>query len=424
MAAGGSQNSVALSRIIFSSEWDDNVMKSLFRLTSITAGSIALLASSTMSAGAGVVDAVRVPSDVSSHATQQANTCSPYAKMMSMSLEQRVGQLFMVGAPAATGSQTVLNQISTYHLGNVFLSGRSTASRTATARITSAMQARVNASSTANLPLMVATDQEGGYVQVLQGPGFSKIPTALTQGTWSDAGLQHGGTLWGSYLAQAGVNLNLAPVAGTIPNAQRASTNKPLGIYQREYGYSSYVTADKSADIVRGMAAAGVGTVTKHFPGLGLADGNTDTDSNVHDRLTTSDHPYLNPFTADVKAGATAVMMSSAIYDKIDPSTVGVFSKTMIGLVRKTGFSGPIMTDDVGNAAQLSRWTPNARAINALVAGVDLILTVNSAQLPGMYNDVLRVAKGSTYWLNRVNSAAWYVLVGKARMGLLPGCGS
>ena len=104
---------------------------------------------------------------------------------------------------------------------------------------------------------------------MLQGPGFTRMPTALTQGTWSDAGLQHAGTTWGSQLLRVGVNLNLAPVADTVPNAQWARQNPPIGVFQREYGYSSYVTAAKSVDVVRGMSAAGVGTTSKHFPGLG-----------------------------------------------------------------------------------------------------------------------------------------------------------
>ena len=44
-------------------------------------------------------------------------------------------------------------------------------------------------------------------------------------------------------------------------------------------------------------------------------------------------------------------MMSSAIYDKIDPTTLAVFSPKVVNLVRSAGFHGPILTDDIGNAA-------------------------------------------------------------------------
>lgn len=388
------------------------------RTAVIGASAVALLATSAVSARAGTATTV----SGSMAATAKTGVCSPYAVMLSMTNEQRVGQLFMVGTPATKADPTVLDQITRYHVGNIFLSGRSTGGTAAPSAVTAAARARVSAASTANTPLFVATDQEGGYVQVLQGTGFSRMPTALTQGTWSDAGLQQAGTTWGSQLLRVGVNLNLAPVAGTVPSAARAKLNPPIGVFQREYGYTSYITAAKSADIVRGMAAAGVGTTSKHFPGLGLVNANTDTSYGVHDRITTSVSPYLNPFRADIKAGVTAVMMSSAIYDQIDPTTLAVFSPKIVNLVRSSGFRGPIMTDDMGNAVQPGQWTVPHRAINSLEAGVDMILTVNPSVVPTMYNTILHLVQTSSYWQARVNSAAWWVLMGKADRHLLPNC--
>lgn len=402
--------------------WDTHTMRAL-RTVVVGASAVALLASSVAGASASSGLARTVPASDSAAAKQATGACSPYAVMKSMTLQQRVGQIFMVGTPATKADPTVLDQITRYHVGNIFLSGRSTGGTAAPSAVTAAARARVNASSTANTPLFVATDQEGGYVQVLQGSGFSRMPTALAQGAWSDVGLQQAGTTWGSQLRRVGVNLNLAPVADTVPNARWAAQNPPIGVFQREYGYSSSITAAKSVDIVRGMSAAGVGTTSKHFPGLGLVNGNTDTSYGVHDRITTSVSPYLNPFRADMTAGVTAVMMSSAIYDKIDPTTLAVFSPKVVNLVRSTGFSGPIMTDDMGNAVQPGRWTVAHRAVNSLQAGVDMILTVNPSVVPTMYNEVLSLAQTSSYWQSRVNSAAWWVLMGKAQRGLLPSCG-
>ena len=389
----------------------------------IGVSAVALLATSAAGASARAGGAPTATASSAAATSQSTGVCSPYAVMLSMTTEQRVGQIFMVGTSATKADPTLLDQITRYHVGNIFLSGRSTGGTAAPSAVTAAARARVNSASTANTPLFVATDQEGGYVQVLQGTGFSRMPTALTQGTWSDAGLQQAGTTWGSQLRRVGVNLNLAPVADTVPNAQRAQQNPPIGVFQREYGYTSYITADKSVDIVRGMSAAGVGTTSKHFPGLGLVNANTDTSYGVHDRITTSVSPYLNPFFADMKAGVTAVMMSSAIYDKIDPSTLAVFSPKVVNLVRSTGFRGPIMTDDMGNAVQPGRWTVAHRAVNSLSAGVDMILTVTPSVVPTMYNEILHLAQTSSTWQARVNSAAWWVLMGKAQRGLLPNCG-
>ncbi|MBO1754124.1 glycoside hydrolase family 3 protein [Allobranchiibius sp. CTAmp26] len=356
-------------------------------------------------------------------ATQAATVCSPYALMKSMTLQQRVGQLFMVGTPATGASSQVLDQITDYHVGNVFLSGRSTSGTATPARTTAALRSRVTAASTAKTPLFIATDQEGGAVQVLQGSGFSRIPAALTQGSWSPSTLQSSATTWARQLAGVGVNLNLAPVADTVPSAAAARNNPPIGVYQREYGYTSYKTTDGSTAFLRGMTAGNVGSTTKHFPGLGLVTANTDTSYGVHDRITTASSPYLNPFKADIKQGVTAVMMSSAIYDKIDPSTLAVFSTKAVRLVTATGFAGPIMTDDVGNAVQPGRWPAANRAVNSLYAGVDLVLTVNPSVLPTMYDAILQRAQTDPWWESRVESAAWHVLMGKSQRGLLAnGC--
>ena len=88
------------------------------------------------------------------------------------------------GASATGASAATLSTLSNNHVGNVYLSGRSSAGTAATAAVVRRMSATVNGTTTGNVKLLVATDQEGGYVQVLSGPGFSTIPTGLSQGTW------------------------------------------------------------------------------------------------------------------------------------------------------------------------------------------------------------------------------------------------
>ncbi len=355
-------------------------------------------------------------------AASTPRACTAAQALQTMTLDQRVGQLFVVGTPATAASTQLLDQITRYHVGNVFLGARSRTGTATPAKTTAALRARVTKASTNGVPLFVATDQEGGQVQVLQGSGFSTIPTALKQGALPAATLQSSATQWARQLAGVGVNLNLAPVADTVPNAAAATRNPPIGVYQREYGYTSYATTAGSTAFIRGMTAGGVGSTAKHFPGLGLVTANTDTHYGVHDRSTSASSPYLNPFKADVRQGVTSVMMSSAIYDRIDPSTLAVFSRTTVNLVRSAGFSGPVISDDLGNAVQPSRWPAANRAVNALFAGVDLILVVNPATLPTMYQAILSRARTDSYWSKRVADAAGRVLLAKQRRGLLGHC--
>lgn len=111
------------------------------------------------------------------------------------------------------------------------------------------------------------------------------------------------------------------------------------------------------------MSAAGVITTVKHFPGLGRVRGNTDDTSGVTDGQTTSADPYLLPFTVGASAGASWLMVSSAIYTQIDAHTPAVFSPTIVqGLARdRLGFGGLIVSDDLGVAVQVAYLDPGAR---------------------------------------------------------------
>jgi beta-N-acetylhexosaminidase len=146
-----------------------------------------------------------------------------------MSLRQRVGQLFMVGTAATRADSRVVQAIRHRHLGNVMLTGRSQEGVRHTAGVAARLQSRTSLAATHRVGLLVATDQEGGLVQVLQGPGFDDMPTALTQGGWSPDRLHDHAARWGRQLHHAGVNMNLAPVVDTVPGPRAARRNPPIG---------------------------------------------------------------------------------------------------------------------------------------------------------------------------------------------------
>jgi beta-N-acetylhexosaminidase len=341
--------------------------------------------------------------------------------LASMSLLQRVGQLIMVGANATGPSSSTLSALSDHHVGNVILSGRSTLGIAATAKVTARLRARATAPATARVGLLVATDQEGGKVQALSGPGFSTIPNGLTQGGWATATLRTRAATWGEQLRSAGVNVNLAPVADTVPQAT-AQSNGPIGFFQREFGFTTAVVGSHAAAFVQGMKASRVASTPKHFPGLGRVVGNTDTTASVTDSITTRTSAYLAPFRQAIAAGAPFVMMSSAFYSKIDASHPACFSRTLITDVLRGDlrFRGVVISDDLGNAKQVARWSAGSRATQFIAAGGDLVLTVNPALAPTMATAVIAKAKSSASFRKQIDSAALRVLRAKAAAGLLP----
>lgn len=340
------------------------------------------------------------------------------AALASMTLEQRVGQLLMVGGPATGVHSATRTAVTRYHVGNLMLTGRSTAGVRATARVSAGVQALTTRSATAGVPLLVATDQEGGAVQVLRGTGFTRIPSGLVQGGWSTALLRSRAQRWGAELRAAGVRLDLAPVTDTVP-AGTAAQNAPIGRYGRQFGSDPAVVGAHAVAFDRGMQAAGVATSAKHFPGLGRVRGNTDVTSGVVDRTTGLGD--LGPFAQTIRAGVPLIMMSTAIYARLDPGRPAAFSPVVIGQVLRgrLGFGGVVISDDLGQATQVASVSPGQRAVRFVAAGGDLVLTVDPTVAPAMYRALLARARVDPAFRARVDASAARVLRLKQRQGLL-----
>jgi beta-N-acetylhexosaminidase len=337
-----------------------------------------------------------------------------------LTVEQRVGQLFMVGTGATAAEAETIAAVRDRHVGNVFLAGRSRDGTAATAAVTAQFTTLVSPQSTAGVPLLIATDQEGGQVQVLRGPGFSDIPTAVNQGVLDTAALQGNAELWGSELATAGVNMNLAPVVDLIPSAAAAASNPPIGVFHREFGYDAATIEQKAGAFREGMSAGGVVSVLKHFPGLGVVTQNTDTSSNVVDGVTTADSPSVDIYRAEIAAGAESIMMSSATYAAIDPTAPALFSRAVVTdlLREKLGFDGVIMTDDVAASAQVQAWSPADRAILAIEAGCDMVLVARTPAMSfEMVDAVVAKTRVDAAFAERVDDAARRVLALKQARG-------
>ncbi len=333
-----------------------------------------------------------------------------------MSLAEKVGQLFMVGVDThPTAAQRAL--LARHHVGSVLLAHNSHAGVATTSNRVARLQALADA---AGVRLWVAADQEGGYVQHLRGPGFSDIPTALTQGRWSRGALRSRARTWGHQLRSAGVNLDLAPVADTVPKRLGAD-NQPIGYFSREYGHTPQDVSGHALAVRRGMKDAHVQTAAKHFPDLGRVRGNTDTTYGVTDRVTSRHGRYaVQPFRDLVADHIPVVMVSSARYTRIDADHIGPMSSTLMrGMLRHDiGFTGTVVSDSL-TATALSHVPPDQRALRFLQSGGDLALVGSSGAAAGMVRAVLDHARQFRHH-PLVDNAALHVLRSKNRQGLLP----
>ena len=263
----------------------------------------------------------------------------------------------MVGISSAGPTTVDADILASTRAGSVLLLGNSTASLTTIADVTA--RARRAARPPKRVQTLLAVDQEGGLVQRLKGAGFDPIPAAADQAAYDDRALAAKANRWGRQLKRAGIDADLAPVADVVPEAAR-SRNQPIAQLRRGYGSDPQRVGSKVRAFVAGMNEANVATAVKHFPGLGVVEGNTDFESHVVD---------------GVHAGADMVMVSSATYRKIDANRRATFSPAVLRTMIRGDlqFSGVIISDDLA-AQAMHDLSPANRLLRFIDAGGDVAI--------------------------------------------------
>ena len=337
-----------------------------------------------------------------------------------MSLSQRVGQLFFLGLAHDQLGPAEVDAIRSDHFGSVTFIETTTEGVDGVRAVTDAVKAQVSKEATRGVGFFIAANQEGGEIQALRGAGFSTIPSAAQQGAMDPATLRSDAGAWGRELAAAGVNMNFAPVLDVLPPGSD-SQNQPIGVLHRGYGHDPDTVTAHAFAFMKGMRAAGVAPVGKHFPGLGRVRGNTDFVSNVVDDVTTATDPYLDSFRQAVHRRLPFVMVALATYTRIDPHHLAVFSPTIMRLLRNDlGFHGVIVSDDMGAATAVANVPADQRGVEFISAGGDMIISKTLAPAEAMDEGVLARAGSDPAFRARVDAAALAVLEAKDTFGLLP----
>ena len=346
-------------------------------------------------------------------ATASATATATDGALAGWSLEEKVGQLMMVGVDATAPKDSSTEAVDTHHVGNIFIAGRTTAGGQATQKVIASFTGKVGPGTTRSTPMLVATDQEGGEVQVLSGSGFSEIPSAMDQSTQSRDQLVAAARTWGKELADVGVNMNLAPVVDLV-DIPRPTTNEPIGKWGREYGHDAATVSSQAGAFAEGMQASKVIPTYKHFPGLGRVTANTDTSAGVVDSTTNrSTDAAVGVFANAIAAGAQVIMVSSATYTLIDASAPAVFSSKIVTEMLRTemGFSGVVITDDVSAAVQVQSVAASDRAVQAIRAGCDIVLaSADPTVAADMIKALITTAQSDPAFAARVDESATRVL--------------
>ena len=292
-----------------------------------------------------------------------------------LSLAEKVGQLFMVGIEGTEVTPALAAWMATYGWGGVIIFGRNVESPAQLLFLTQGLQAAAQARG--HLPLLIAVDQEGGRVARLKAP-FTAFPSAARVGQiGSELLADEVGRILATELRAVGINMDMAPVLDVLTNP----ANTVVG--DRAFGTDPHCVARQGVACMRGMHAAGVLAVGKHFPGHG------DTRLDSHVALPVSERTAaqlqaceLLPFQEAIAAGLQAIMTAHVIYKAWDPHQPATLSSSILsGILREEmRFPGVIISDDLEMAAVSETLPWEEVPLRALSAGVDLLLFYHHRQ--------------------------------------------
>ena len=297
----------------------------------------------------------------------------------SMTLEEKVGQLFFVRCP----EENAVEDISTYHLGGYLLFGRDYKNGEAwltKEQFTEKIQSYQDA---AEIPLFIGSDEEGGTVtRASRNPNLFSETFKSPQAIYSTGGMEAlaQDALDKSLALRAlGINVNFAPVCDV-------STDPKDFIYDRTLGQDANMTADYVRLVVPAMTEGGTLPVLKHFPGYGN-NADTHTGIAVDQRpMETFETADLLPFKAGIEAGTPFVLVSHNIVNCMDPDLPASLSPAVHKILREEcGFDGIAITDDLAMDAVKAYAKDGAVAVMALQAGNDMVVTTDyRTQIPAV----------------------------------------
>jgi beta-N-acetylhexosaminidase len=294
----------------------------------------------------------------------------------------------LVGPP----NQRFLTRIRNGKMGGVVLLRNGWLTQSTAASVTAELQ---RAACIRGEPLLIAVDQEGGIVRRLPWAAPTEAPASMSSPSVAHAQAAEAAT----GLHSVGIDVDFAPVVDTPISARNF-----LG--SRAFSRSRTWNARLARAFVTGLQSGGIAGTAKHFPGLGLASGNTD-----HGRIVIGSAAWklrqgLLPFKSAVAAGVKLVMVSTAIYPGLDPSQrPAAFSSAIIdGVLRQElGFKGVTVTDSL--TAPAADRIPHT-ATRAMLAGSDLLIFGAESASERGYATLVRDAASSPRVQARLAQAA------------------
>lgn len=326
-------------------------------------------------------------------------------KVDSMSLDEKIGQLVIVGFDGYTMNNNIINLISEHKVSGVILFRKNVEN-------SNQLVSLINSLKTKNvknrIPLFISVDEEGGRVSRMPYE-IKKLPTNQLIGNRNDDDLSYNiGKIIGEELKTFGFNMDFAPVLDINSNP-----NNPV-IGDRSFGNNPNIVNRLGIKTMKGMTYNNIIPVVKHFPG----HGDTSVDSHVglpvvNKDLTTLNNFELLPFKEAIKNNVDAIMVAHILLNKIDSKYPASMSKVVITdiLRKKLKFHGVVITDDMTMAAIIKYNGIGDAAVRSFNAGSDILLVCHEYENElKVINSLKAAVQNKVISESRLNESVYRIL--------------
>jgi len=310
--------------------------------------------------------------------TEQVET--EITKTPTPSLEEKIGQMVMVGFRGLDVNRKVIDDIRKLHVGGILLFDYDTPRKKPVRNIKSPSQVRrltKALQSYADTPLLISIDYEGGKVNRLKKRyGFPSTVSHQYLGNKNSlAFTRQKATQMAKTLSDIGINLNFAPVVDVNTNPN----NPIIGKIRRSFSANPSIVTKHAIEFIKAHRRHKILCALKHFPGHGSSA--ADSHLGIADVSNTWSQIELEPFKDIIKAGQADSIMTAHVFNKtLDNKWPATLSKsTITGLLRKKlGHTGVVFSDDMQMKAIANEYGLETAVKKAIEAGVDILVIGNN----------------------------------------------
>ena len=292
-------------------------------------------------------------------------------KIEEMSLEEKIGQLFIVGLLNGKETEKIKVMIEKYKIGGVVIYKRNYNSYPEMVKLVNEIK-RINRKN--DIPIFISIDQEGGRVNRMPDE-VSKIKSATEMANTKDMEMvKQSGALIGKMLKQTGISMNYAPTL----DIRRFGEQQAIG--DRSYGKNKEEVSKYGIEVMKQIQENGVVSVIKHFPGHGsTAKDSHFTIPTLTKKIGHLEKDDMEPFENAIKQGADAIMVGHLMVKGGDFVYPASLSKKIISkyLIEKYNYKGLIITDDLKMMAIRAYYNINRAVVRAIKAGNDMVMLGN-----------------------------------------------